>query len=388
MAIRSLDGLSEMALPMALGLGGALSVLGVGGWTWLSAVLSLALLAAGWAVGRNHGVRAAEQSVKHLAEFLTAQRQMGARVMPVWSGHIETSRAQTEEAVNRLTARFSAIVERLESTLDGAAVTSQSVEHQDSSLVAVFARSEGALGEVLTSQAHAMASLNALMEKVDGLSPFTRQLEQMAADVATIASQTNLLALNAAIEAARAGDLGRGFAVVAKEFRMLSQQSAETGDRISKMVGVITDAISATCKAAQESVREEDASTHSAQQRIGAVLGQLREVTDALVASGDLLRQESLTIRGDIAEALVQLQFQDRVSQMLTQVQGNIERYLAYLADHEHSSLAAGKLMPFDASSFLAEMKKTYVMSDQRRTHEGGAVARASSDPAAEITFF
>lgn len=54
-------------------------------------------------------------------------------------------------------------------------------------------------------------------------------LQDMAADIAGIASQTNLLALNAAIEAARSGEMGRGFAVVAKEVRMRSNRSAEAG---------------------------------------------------------------------------------------------------------------------------------------------------------------
>ena len=52
---------------------------------------------------------------------------------------------------------------------------------------------------------------------------------------------------------------------------------------------------------------------------IGNVLTSFRGVTVALVQSSDLLQQESAGIQAEVAEALVQLQFQDRVGQILVQ---------------------------------------------------------------------
>jgi methyl-accepting chemotaxis protein len=223
---------------------------------------------------------------------------------------------------------------------------------------------------------------------VEGLNQFTKQLEDMASDVAKIAAQTNLLALNAAIEAARAGDLGRGFAVVAKEFRMLSNQSGATGRRIAEMVSVISQAIVTTCQVAQESVQQEDNSMQMSDQRIKGVLDRFRNITDALVRSGELLKEESISIKTDIGHALVELQFQDRVSQILSQVKNNVEHFPKYLAAHEQKCLASGEFEPLDAEGFMAEMKKSYVMSDQHLTHEGGRAAAASPKADEEITFF
>jgi methyl-accepting chemotaxis protein len=374
--------------PALLGVAGAVAVLIAGELTWLSGSLAALLILAGFAVGWIGSAQRAATTRRHMERYLSAEQNFGAQIAPVWAGHIETSRTQMEQSISALSAQFAEIVDRLDATVETASRTTSDIEDQGNGLVAVFARSETELNQVLASQTAAMNSMNTMLVNVEGLNQFTRQLEDMAMEVAKIAAQTNLLALNAAIEAARAGELGRGFAVVAKEFRMLSNQSGETGKRITEMVAVISQAITATCKAAQDSVQEEGSSMHSSEARIKGVLDGFRNVTDALVQSGDLLKQESISIKTEIGHSLVALQFQDRVGQILSQVKSNVEQFPQYLADHQQKCLEAGVFEPLDADAFMAEMKKTYVMSDQHLTHDTGKVVDAGAKPDDEITFF
>jgi methyl-accepting chemotaxis protein len=239
---------------------------------------------------------------------------------------------------------------------------------------------------LITVQETAMKNMEQMLAKVQGLDRFVVELQDMASDVARIAQQTNLLALNAAIEAARAGDMGRGFAVVAKEFRMLSNQSGDTGRKIAEKVKVISAAIVDTCTVVRESVVAEDSSLETAHATIDRVVSDFRGITEAFQRSRDLLHGESVSIQSEVNQALVQMQFQDRVSQILNQVIKNIERLPAVMQETQQAYAATGVLEAHDPQVMLDEMKKTYVMADQHVIHEGGKVVQSSNNT--DISFF
>jgi methyl-accepting chemotaxis protein len=355
-----------------------------GGLQSLAAGLAAALAVAGAVIGQR---LAGEHKalLRSIEQYLAGQQDFAAQVAPIWSGHIESSREQMEGAIAELSHRFSGITEKLDAAVRAASLETQTMEDADQGLVAVFERSEKELAAVLASQKIAMAGLAGMLDKVQGLDRFIVELQEMAADVAKIAQQTNLLALNAAIEAARSGELGRGFAVVAKEFRMLSTQSGETGRRIAEKVGVISNAIVETRNVARDSVKLEDGSTLAAQASIGRVLTEFKDVTDALLRSSTLLKNESVGIKSEVGEALVQLQFQDRVSQIMAHVRDNIGSLPSHFAGNARQHAQSGDLLALDSKAFLAELKASYVMTDQHLIHSGGKVSAGSET---EITFF
>lgn len=317
-------------------------------------------------------------SGKGMQDYLASRQQFGEQVVSVWDAHLQSSRSQMEEAVCGLAARFSTIVDRLDAALSASG-------GDDRGLVAVFENSEKELGEVLALLKSTAASKAAMLEKIQQLGAFAAPLQTMATEVASIAWQTNLLALNAAIEAARAGESGRGFAVVAREVRALSAKSAETGKNISQQVAQISSAIDATCKAANVSMQQEQQSMQASENSIGSVLANFQDVAGALQQSSHLLQQESRGIKDEVAQALVQLQFQDRVSQILSHVQHNIRTLPDVLRDHSDQCAAQPAAVPqLDPSPLLEALASTYAMAEERAVHTG-VVEESASD---EVTFF
>jgi methyl-accepting chemotaxis protein len=367
-----------------LGLAGGIAVLLVAGFTWLALCLALLLVVAGVATGLWFVNTLSKQTALTQA-YVAAQASFAAEVVPIWKGHLDSSREQMETAVNALSDQFGSIVDKIDQTIQSTSSETDSLENSDGGMGAIYTRNEGKLNELVAVQADATARMDTMVAKVQGLDRFIVELQAMATDVDRIAQQTNLLALNAAIEAARAGDMGRGFAVVAKEFRMLSNQSGETGRHIAEKVKVISAAILETCQLVKGSVTQEEDSLAASQAVIARVIEDFKTVNDTFQRSSDTLKLASMGIQGEINQALVEFQFQDRVSQIMTQVIKNMEMMPTVLKDGQQAFADTGVLTASDPQLLLGEMKKSYVMADQHVIHSGGKVDQAKSS---DISFF
>ncbi|KPB13157.1 Methyl-accepting chemotaxis protein [Pseudomonas amygdali pv. sesami] len=303
--------------------------------------------------------------------------------MPIWAKQVESSRQQTETAIVELSSRFMGISERLQETVQASQHAAGELDGQNADgALKVLSQSDSELSQVIDSLKATQASRDQTLSQVRSLTAYTGELRTMAADVAAIAAQTNLLALNAAIEAARAGEAGRGFAVVADAVRSLSSKSSETGQQMSAKVDIINNAITQLVQAASSGADQDSHSVAASEQSIQNVLERFQSITGRLAESADLLKQESFGIRDEMTEVLVNLQFQDRVSQILAHVRDNIDSLHAHLLQ---ASQSPDEAVAIDARQWLARMESTYATDEQRRTHRGESAAQQDSQ---EITFF
>jgi methyl-accepting chemotaxis protein len=127
------------------------------------------------------------------------------------------------------------------------------------------------------------------------------------------------------------------------------------------------------------SVVQEDGSLDVANSTIGTVLTEFRSIIDSFAHASQLLKEASVGIQNEVNQALVQMQFQDRLSQIMKQVQKSMDRLPELLQEQEQRYAQGCPLQAVDAQYMLDEMKNAYVMADQHVIHEGGKVSQKNT---------
>ncbi|MFT3905955.1 MAG: methyl-accepting chemotaxis protein [Steroidobacteraceae bacterium] len=296
--------------------------------------------------------------------------------LPLWSRQIDVARGQSEEAIVALSSRFGAIVEQLDSALRNMR------EVSDAQVVAEdMAEGSRHLSHVIDALKAIHSSRNELANSVRDLVTGIQELQKMSADVEDIAFQTNMLALNAAIEAAHAGESGRGFAVVAQEVRALSARARDTGKRIGDSVQRITASLKQTGEENERVAAEDRRAVEASEANIQTVLGRFRERSERFVQLAEQTSRDSESIKGQVCDSLVQLQFQDRVGQILNHVVSGMQQ----LQDVDDSVPISNADEQARLEAHHEQMAKGYTTEEQRRIHQG---VEAQQVEPQEITYF
>ncbi len=393
-------GSPAVTIPSGIALAGAVFGVAAGGFGAATLPFALLLLAGGVFAGtrlhKRHLARLAAAAAQasatekarqesELAAYLASLHEVCGGVLPRWKRHIDISRRQTEAAIGGLAGEFREISGRLERAVAASRSTAGSLTGGDAGLMGTINAVREELLALVSSLKAVLEAKVAMLAEIRNLAAFTDELKRMAVDVASIAGQTNLLALNAAIEAARAGEQGRGFAVVADEVRKLSSQSGETGKRISQKVEVIAAAIGSTLACADDLSARDDEVVTEAESVIRRVIARFNESAGALAGTAGQLEQESDGVRAQVSHVLVDLQFQDRVSQILALIERDIGRLDARLGADCRAMAEGGRPQPFDVVDWLRQLESGYTTLEQcdHSRHDAPAPAGES-----DITFF
>ncbi len=376
--------------PTAAAQGGLWLASGVAVWaghaTWAAlpwaaaAVLALAPPAAALLRRRpatvgNDGLLARAATPAEATAALLARLDEAAHT---WTAHLGNAQVQLRDATGQLLQGFAQILDQLDTIVDPCGGhTAASVDAR----TAVLERCETQLRGLIESFHGFVQSREEVMGSVRTLSGASSGLRDMADDVAKLARQTNLLSINAAIEAARAGDSGRGFAVVATEVRRLSTQSGDTGRRIGERVNDFGMHMQAALAQAAQHTEHDAQVIQQSEDTIHRVVGQVDEAVGALNQRATELSQRGALVKAQVEQLMVAFQFQDRVHQIVDQVNTSIHSAVACLAQ----ALPAGRQPT--AADWQALLSAGYTTDEQRAVGSAQPTAAAAS-AATETTFF
>ncbi len=327
-----------------------------------------------------------EQSESSLSEICLS-------TLPVWANQIESARKITDESIQDLSQRFYGLSQRIQSTVS---VSTQN--DNNGGLLDLLQESQNQLTSIIGLLKTSMDEKAVLVKAILDLSSSAKDLMEMANVVSLIARETNMVAINAAIEAAHVGEKGRGFAVVADSVRLLSANAAKTGKQISERVMSVTKAINVTAQISKEFEEKDQVMVEHTEQIIAQVVDQFGNAAKGLIDSSEQLRTEGQYVSGEISNVLVSLQFQDRVTQMLSHVQNDLYKL--------QNTIAMGDLQ-VDGATWLQELAATYTMQEQHEIQaevtgepvansrskksskkSSAAIQEKSASDSDEITFF
>lgn len=164
-----------------------------------------------------------------------------------------------------------------------------------------------------------------LVELTDRISKRASDVEAILGEIGAIAKQTNLLALNAAIEAARAGEAGRGFAVVADEVRDLSTRTTQFSQQIAAVMKSMREGVKGTEDAIAKLASTDMNFALESKQQVERVLMSMETLNRARTGAIRELGEYTHAMDAEVNRAVMALQFQDLVSQLIGRVQRRIE---------------------------------------------------------------
>jgi hypothetical protein len=190
----------------------------------------------------------------------------------------------------------------------------------------------------------------------------------------------------------RSRDIVRHLEAADREWRQLGEI---WGKHIANARGQMETAIVALTQAFADIVRSLDELVATArwlegnEGRLTPVLGagagaDCQVVVEQLEHAAVRLETEAAKIRVNVEAALVHLQFQDRVNQILGHVETNIRTLPDALADVRGCFELTGRLPPLDFSPLLAAIEASYTTDEERAAHRGCPAA----GEVYEITYF
>jgi len=211
----------------------------------------------------------------------------------------------------------------------------------------------GALEEVLSMR-------DALLRKIDIMNQHNEEIRRLAQEVEQIAGRTGV------------ADLFSD----QSSWTDLAARSAEAGRQIVSRTRTVQQQIQTALASANQRDSEVHRVMDDSRAVIDKVIADFRQSALQLSGTVNQLEEENRDVDQEVCEILVNLQFQDRISQILDHVQHDMGK-LADLVEQAQP-------LP-DRSTWLANLEKTYTTEEQLQVHAGRDVAKPMQS---QVDFF
>ncbi|WP_240475691.1 chemotaxis protein [Herbaspirillum rhizosphaerae] len=328
---------------------------------WQGLIAGALIAAAAWTLSTKD---ASAASVSSIAPTSTAPKSDAAvravpselvqGVVPAWRNNVQLARSQTQEAIDRLTQRFVGIHRRL----GGAVSLAEGGKNGD--VLQVIQNAATQLGGIAEALEQVLSTRDALLRKLETLGQHNEDIRQLAQEVEQIAGRTGVTDLFSDEQS----------------WTELAARSADTGRQIIGKTKSVQQQIQTALASANQ--LDSDASRMMDDSRIviDSVIADFRQSALKLSGTVGQLEEENREVDQEVCDILVNLQFQDRISQILDHVQLDMSKLVGLVEQAQP--------LP-DRAAWLADLEKTYTTQEQRQIHAG---QQADKSMQSQVDFF
>jgi methyl-accepting chemotaxis protein len=299
-------------------------------------------------------------------------------VLPVIRRQLQDVSRQVEDAVVGVCGNFTGIAARArEAVTDSTALLVGQSSGDEATVESSIETSRRTIASLLERMERATNLSAMAVSSMEDVSRTVTGIEGLLAQLQRIAFTNKLVALNAKIEAVHVGELGSGFEVVADEISRQAELSTELVGGISGHIQEMRDRADAAAGDLRAFLAEDrqklDQSRDEAEGALSMLLSLHQRTRDSLARN----TQENSRLAGDIAAAVMGLQFQDRVKQRVEHVVEALENLENVLAGNWRARAAASD------SDLLAGVHSSYTMEAEREAHH--RMDGQTTSPPAEV---
>lgn len=288
-------------------------------------------------------------SGKNLVTQEVGYRQLQQLIHQDFATQLRDTASLTVTSMVDLTALFLRLAEQAEQqrdTLNRLAATTQMIDQEGgpvawSSFIQQF---EAVLNESISSiVAISKDSIEAIYS-MERASESMTQIEGFIGRIHQVMKQTKMLAMNAKIEAARAGAQGDGFAVVAEEVKSVSDTITQLADDMQSRVTNVASSVHESYAILQRAATTDMSKSLQHKRELEAVIQAVVIQNERIAAILSENALQSGHLSSSLAQAVMELQFPDRVNQYLCNIADALSGLHAVQPSGQDEPLTPGEL--------------------------------------------
>ncbi len=174
-------------------------------------------------------------------------------------------------------------------------------------------------------------------------------------------------------------EMMQAFSSIGPHLQSAQRQSQEITDALSQGDGKITG-LAQLCAQTLSPLRQHAHLPEGGAAAIDTVLALVSDAISAIEKINQPFSQETQVVAEQVERMYIGFQYQDRISQMIALLEGDIARLQDVLDK-------GGKDAP-DLQAWLDDLETQYAMAEQRQNHLGAEHGGADADGSKETTFF